>query len=287
MKKGLDFISQMGYIIPEGGMVVRDNVTRMPIYNEPYFTPYYIICINHQGSAELEYDGRSVQFNQHDVAIVYPRHIIVNQSATSDYRATLIIVSPSLLSKVHAINSNIDPFLNQAIPQFTLTEKQYTDMALIVNALKTVLDIAKEAPREIFHTGLLYLIMYIVNTFRKNNIGPSDNNGGTVTSRLYEALTEHYAEHHDVNYYASLCCLSPKYFSTIVKQETGHAASHWIQQYIVTMAKVLFQTEPTLTIEEVSDRLGFVELSAFSRFFRHQTGLSPSAYRQMLSEDLQ
>lgn len=35
-------------------------------------------------------------------------------------------------------------------------------------------------------------------------------------------------------------------------------------------------------LQEISDRLGFSELSAFSRFFRRQTGSTPSSYRRKL-----
>jgi AraC-like DNA-binding protein len=39
----------------------------------------------------------------------------------------------------------------------------------------------------------------------------------------------------------------------------------------------------TLVIGDISDRLGFSSQGAFSRFFLHQYGISPSAYRQRLS----
>jgi len=285
MKKHLDFIGRMVGIIPKGGMVIHDNVTKMPVYEVPYITPYYIICISHQGSIVTDYDGRSVSFKPHDIAITYPQHLVVNHSSSPDYRATLIIITPDLMKKIHAINSSIDPFLFESIPQFHLTDQQYTDLMAVVDGLKVIVDVVKDVQNDLYYTGLLYIILYLINYYRNSDIGPSDTSVGTITTRLHEALAQHYAEHHDVNFYADLCCLSPKYFSTIVKQESGYPASHWIQQYLITMAKVLFQTEPSVTLQEVSDRLGFSEISAFSRFFRQQTGLSPSAYRKILLEE--
>jgi AraC family transcriptional activator of pobA len=46
-------------------------------------------------------------------------------------------------------------------------------------------------------------------------------------------------------------------------------------------AKLLL-TDNKLSISQISDRLRFSETSSFSKFFKKQTGMSPSLFREQL-----
>ncbi len=47
-------------------------------------------------------------------------------------------------------------------------------------------------------------------------------------------------------------------------------------------AKVLLKSTD-LTVQEVAARLNFANQSFFGKYFKHQTGMSPSAYRRAFS----
>ena len=81
-------------------------------------------------------------------------------------------------------------------------------------------------------------------------------------------------------YYADLCCLSPKHFSEVIRRETGISANTWISTYVTIRAKILLDSRPDCTVQQVSDVLGFSEQSSFARFFKKQTGMSPTEYRE-------
>jgi AraC-like DNA-binding protein len=82
-----------------------------------------------------------------------------------------------------------------------------------------------------------------------------------------------------VGFYAGLACLSTKHFSDVVKQETGHTAAYWIHRQVVVEAKMLLHMRRDLTVQAISYMLGFDEQATFSRYFRRETGLSPSEFR--------
>jgi AraC-like DNA-binding protein len=80
-----------------------------------------------------------------------------------------------------------------------------------------------------------------------------------------------------VAYFAEKLFLSPKYFSDLVKNETGHNASEHIHLYILQLAKQML-VEGEQTVSEIAYQLGFEYPQYFSRFFKKKTGLSPSEF---------
>ena len=97
---------------------------------------------------------------------------------------------------------------------------------------------------------------------------------------FYESLVNHFRESREVRYYARQLCLSPKYFGTIIKQETGVSAGDWIARYVIIRAKTLLRYRPDLTIQQVYQRLGFSDAASFSRYFKNNTGMTAKEYRE-------
>lgn len=81
-----------------------------------------------------------------------------------------------------------------------------------------------------------------------------------------------------VQYFADKCCLSSSYFSELVKSETGITAKMYINERLVNKAKELL-SQDSLSIQQVSDQLGFKYTQHFTRFFKAQTQMSPREWR--------
>lgn len=70
----------------------------------------------------------------------------------------------------------------------------------------------------------------------------------------------------------------PKYVANVVKEVTGLTAGDCIDVNIIRQAKALMQIK-TLTLQQISDSLGFQNQSHFGTFFHRHTGLRPKAFR--------
>lgn len=92
------------------------------------------------------------------------------------------------------------------------------------------------------------------------------------------SLFRFYRKERDVSFYARMQHITPRYFSTIIKEKTGDSALQWIVRMVITEAKQLLE-ESDLSIKEIADQLNFPTQSFFGKYFKQYVGVSPKEYR--------
>ena len=91
-------------------------------------------------------------------------------------------------------------------------------------------------------------------------------------------LAENFRQQHRVKFYADAINLTPKYLSSMIADMTGRSPSKWIDEYLLTEARVLLQNTD-MNIQEISRILHFPNQSFFGKYFKIHTGMTPSQYR--------
>ena len=81
---------------------------------------------------------------------------------------------------------------------------------------------------------------------------------------------------------ARLCELSDSYFSRLFHKEMGLSFVHYLNAHKVQIAKDILSDDDIISIRELSDRLGFTDVSYFIRIFKQITGTTPYSYRKSL-----
>lgn len=109
----------------------------------------------------------------------------------------------------------------------------------------------------------------------------ADHTVARGTKLLFERFMDILARYHQhertVQFYADKLCVTPKYLSTVVKEYSGKTPSDWICEYVIAEAKSLLHYSQ-LSSQEVAFRLNFPSQSAFGKFFKQKTGISPRQY---------
>lgn len=82
-----------------------------------------------------------------------------------------------------------------------------------------------------------------------------------------------------VKFYSDRLCISPKYFSKLISQASGKHPMEHIKQRVIIEAKTLLKATD-MTISDIADALNFPNNSSFCQYFKHETGYTPSDYRQ-------
>ena len=277
--------------IEKRGVLLIDDVERLPSSETPdvpFVSPHLVIVICHQGYSVGEYDMKPIKFSAHDLSLVYPDHPILARETSEDYRSTLLILSTSFYNELRPRLTYGNSLMFHSQPFFHLSEEHYLCLCDALRLLKSIIGLDFPSRKEIT-LGVLDVISHLVDSFRQSDDIAEEKQPNANTSddsllfrRFYDLLALHYKEHREVQYYARLLCLSPKYFGSLLRKETGITASQCIANYIVIQAKTLLHYRPDLTIQQISQQLGFDDATSFSRYFKASAGVSPKKYREQL-----
>ncbi|MBR0045921.1 MAG: AraC family transcriptional regulator [Bacteroidaceae bacterium] len=274
-------LHQMSDLIEERGMMMVDYTGSMIVNNEEYISPYSVVALCHQGSAESEYDMNPVQFQAHDISVMRPGHVLKNIAISADYSAQLIVTSTSYLNRMRQqyLTHHLASYQNfDTHPCQHLTDEQYRQVCDAFSLMQTACNV-EGFYREEMISSTFHTLMVLLSTYRHELNETLQDTSRQLSSQFNNAVIEHYRQSREVSFYARMFHFSPKYFSTLIKQETGVSAGEWIDRYVILQAKALLDRRHDLTIQQITVQLGFSEQASFSRFFKKQTGLSPTEYR--------
>lgn len=112
---------------------------------------------------------------------------------------------------------------------------------------------------------------------------PASQRPTHLYNRLLDLVAAHYREAHDVAFYADRLAVTPRYLSHITRAVVGKTPKTVIDEYLLHEAETLLRTT-SLSIQEVSGRLGFTSQMQFSRFVQSRRSLTPSELRRSTTE---
>ncbi|MBC3784185.1 helix-turn-helix domain-containing protein [Spirosoma utsteinense] len=140
-----------------------------------------------------------------------------------------------------------------------------------------------EFSRDIILAGVNSMLTYAERFYKRQFINRKQLSGKTVTEFnrilhlfLHDGSLENGLP--SVTELVSQLHISRRYLTDLLKIETGKTAQDLIHIALIGEAKNRLRTEDK-TVSEVAYALGFVNMSYFSRLFKKETGLSPTAYR--------
>ena len=107
--------------------------------------------------------------------------------------------------------------------------------------------------------------------------------GSFRASEVFEDFLRLAQDYHmterSLGFYADKLYMSPKYLSKMVKTVSGRSAHEWIDALVVREAQNMLRYSD-LPVKEIVTRLNFPNQTTFYRFFKIQTGQTPTEYRK-------
>jgi AraC family transcriptional activator of pobA len=125
--------------------------------------------------------------------------------------------------------------------------------------------------------GLLYQLKDFALEKKKDT--PSATTQQVLLRKFMQLIDNHYIDKRTVQEYADMLSVTANYLSQSIKQVSGKNALAFIAERVATEAKSLIQYTG-LEIAEIAYQLNFSDPANFGKFFKKQTGFSPSEFRK-------
>ena len=106
-----------------------------------------------------------------------------------------------------------------------------------------------------------------------------------ISMLFKELLYENFMYKRDVKFYADSQAVSENYLNRCVNYVTNKAPKQHINEIVVYHSKVLLQ-DLSKNISQIAFELNFSDASYFGRLFKQLTKLTPSQYKNSLTQDL-
>lgn len=124
-------------------------------------------------------------------------------------------------------------------------------------------------------------IMDIVNNYidlLEKSFGKEPATSHREIETVKNYIHNHYGEEIGAQQLADMVYLAPSYLSSLFKKETGQNLSKYIKQYRMEKAKELL-TGTNMKIVNISEQVGYPNVSYFVQSFREYFGISPQKFR--------
>ncbi|MHA7609751.1 AraC family transcriptional regulator [Elizabethkingia meningoseptica] len=132
---------------------------------------------------------------------------------------------------------------------------------------------------EMIYHHFSLLLFEIANYIKKE--GDSKNKisrDEDLTTKFFTLVKENYKQQHSVQFYAEQLFITRKYLSKVIKKTLNKTPKDVINQTLTIEAKLLLKRS-NANINEIAASLSFSDQAMFSKFFKKQTGQSPSEYK--------
>lgn len=254
-------------------------------FEQDYFT--HNLC--RRGRGQFRIGGKIQTISKNDIVILLPNEKIHDLNLEEGFEAFFLLVSFDLMSKNNPdIGWGIKAYLfSRENPVVSLGPKGAN---LCVHNFKLLQERYEETNhrfrKEIVNLQLKIFVMEMWNLFA-NEIEQQikSNENKSLFQRFLQLVQIHCMEQREVEYYAGLLSITPKYLSEICKKSSGKNASEWIQNYTTTRLILLLRNQD-LSFSEIAYSMNFSSLSFFSRYVKKVLGASPSDYRSSLGKNV-
>lgn len=240
-----------------------------------------ILCTG--GRKELQINFADYTLTPGSLAFIYPNSMWRPLATSSDFEAHYFSIQGTSakewnafidLDTVFSLSSYI---AKHPHTQLSLDETQV--MTQYLNLLKSRYEANAQAIIIRFILSAFTLELNRIFTAREKSDRSKISRQEDILWKFLTLLKQYHKEERTVNFYADKMCISPKHLSSVIKQMSHKTAHEIIADFVTMTAKRLLKAT-TMSIQEISDELNFANQSFFGKFFKQNTGQSPSAYRR-------
>ena len=245
----------------------------------------FLFAVVTHGQAQVSVDEKTYKLQEGDIITCKPRNIFEKSMMSMDFNALVLFLSPEYVAQLSQMVR-----MEWTYSMFSSSHKILHADAMAVNRYRLYFDLLKnrlsssDTPHKEISLRLLFASMaydlHDLHNFKSEELHRQTySSGENILRQFMQHLHDPSLPYLNVNEYAGMFNITPKYFSSVCKRLTGRTANQLISDEIVRSAQILLR-DSSKSIKQIAAMMSFKNQSHFGRFFRQQTGVSPQQYRE-------
>ncbi|KAA6344139.1 Arabinose operon regulatory protein [termite gut metagenome] len=261
-----------------------DHISSAPALRYPakMTTAMSVICLS--GTMEVSIDLKRYALRAPNYIVILPEQILQTHSRSNDFSGLFVVMSKSFVNSIRLNIQDTVPifFYLKENPSTTLTPSELDLLLSYYSLLQQTMKMNDAALKKEIIRHLVHAFFYGTNSIFQNHrdIGKTrKSRKETLFDDFVKLVAAHHRDCREVRFYAGKLRLTPKHFSSVVKEVSGRTAREWIDDFVVLEAKALLKST-NMTIQQISEELNFPSQSFFGKYFKRVVGVSPKEYQK-------
>lgn len=253
---------------------------------QPFKLDFFVLLVCLNGHGSLNINGVDYKVDAGKLFVCKP-HIIVEKSSVSlDFECRGMALSSKFMEQLGRVADGgwdlgmflgKNPVLSLSDDEISLFMQYY---ALLGSKITRSYCRHQDAVMQALFRAFMLEFFDIMDRHVKLT-PPNFTSSEMLFRHFVEVLMADYPRQRSVEHYASRLCVTPKYLSAVSKSVSGSTASEVINRCITDDVRRLLHN-PDKSVKEISNELGFPNLSFFGKYVKRMLGMSPKAYRKSL-----
>ena len=229
-----------------------------------------------QGTATYNINFVDYTLHERDFLFTPPGTVIEMTKMSDDYAVEVLVVSN--LPGIH--RQDIEKLKLFEVIYLSLTDEEWQRNTTYFFLIAQQLQRSNPVLESISHL-VVSMITDIQNTWQALATKQAlhyVSRGEEVFTKFLNLIRQYGATERSIPFYANQLALTPNHLSAVIRQQSGLSVMDWLNRITVMEAKILLK-HTSLLMYEIAERLHFPEATAFNRYFKKQTGITPLEYR--------
>lgn len=233
----------------------------------------------HKGQAEIEVEGERYVVNESSIQVV-PSLCVHGFRFSPGTQGYVLSLALPLLSKLEAQFGGQLDVLSQ--PRCIPVKRSSRHIRSVFATLLEEYTHENDAREMMLYSLLGVLLVWLNRQGAPSKVIEDKSERKRGVLRQFARLIEsHYREHLSLAEYAQRLGISTTHLNCLCREFHGASALSVLHQRLLLEAKRSLQYT-SMTITQVSDYLGFSDVTYFSRFFRKRGGMTPKEFKMKM-----
>ena len=248
------------------------------------YVNFYTIFVLIDGEAEIIINGDNVKLAQQSIIRMTHTQNVGFVKCTNELDGYFLFCETNFYNYLIENDPNMQDIFQRNILDkyiyFDITEAKISELLGIISQIEKTI-----SQPHIYKKEMLSFLVHLVQMHINELIDTTSNelhdmkHKENIFKIFIHLASNNFKRERQINFYADRMNITPTYLSRIVREVSGNTVCGYLQSFLYSEAcKMLKMTDKT--IGEISTELKFNDQSAFTKFFKLKSGISPKAYRE-------